>query len=164
MGIVVAMERLLQLSVLLCACLAVWALPEGAPEDACDDLIPQHFVPPQTSPAPFALNVQRRGNRALVTLERTGDLEIRGFIIQARDTSGQITGRFGIIDAVESKILSCPGGDDADNTVTHTDNNVKNSIQVEYIPPAGSDGSGITFSASVVAGLLEFWVGLESAY
>merc|ERR1711976_240721 len=160
----VTMQRVLQLCVFLCSSLPLWALPDGAPVEACGDLLPAHGLPPQSSPAPFKVEVERHGDHADVTIERTSGKEFRGFAIQGKDASGQITGRFEILDAAESRILSCPGGDDAENTVTHTNNNLKSSITVEYYPPAGSDISEITMTASVVVDLLEFWVGLETTY
>merc|ERR1712170_336269 len=156
------MKQILLVLVCACAVVPLWALPDGAPVEACGDLTPDHFVPPQSSSPPFTLSVQRQGGLFLVTLAKSGGSQFRGFVMQARNAAGQITGRFAVTDPFSSQVLSCPGGDDADNSVTHVENDLKDSVTVAFYPPEGSDGSGITIKASVVVFLLEFWTGLET--
>lgn len=67
----------------------VWSYSAGAPEGACGDMVPQHHVAAQTSPAPYAIAVSkqqiRSGESVQVTISgQTQKDTIKGFLVQAR--------------------------------------------------------------------------------
>merc|ERR1711976_860051 len=146
---------------------SIVARPDGAPVQACRDLTPDHIVPPQTSEPNFQLEVEQNteNNGYRVKLNKTTDEQFKGFIIQARTESGDITGRFEILDPDNTGLLMCrnANGEEAESTVTHKNNLLKDSVEFDYYLPEGSDGAGVTFKASVVQNFFEYWVGIERA-
>lgn len=38
------------------------AFPGGAPNEACEDMTPQHLVAPQTTPFPYTVQIAKDGN------------------------------------------------------------------------------------------------------
>merc|ERR1711893_374871 len=89
----------------LSLCVVVRALPGGAPEQACGDLVPQHGASPQGSNPPYRISVEKDGRDFLVSVESSNGRPFRGFILQARDENERVVGHFHVIDYDESQIL-----------------------------------------------------------
>ena len=61
----------------------------GAPSSACEDMVPQHHTPPQTSPFPYAVVLNKKeiksGESVTVTITGTEAAKnFKGFFVQAR--------------------------------------------------------------------------------
>lgn len=103
--------------VLVCAIPSAYSYSSGAPEQACEDMMPQHHVDPQASQPPYKLllsdtklrsdgdgsiNVKIQGNSA-------GDT-IKGFLIQAR-IGDKPVGKFKLPPKSKyAQLLNCSSG------------------------------------------------------
>lgn len=77
--------------ILICltAVVSTNAYSAGAPGEACFDMIPQHHVDPQSSKAPYRIqlskNQLRSGDRVDITISGLSQSDtIKGFMVQAR--------------------------------------------------------------------------------
>uniref|UniRef100_A0A1B0CJK8 Putative serine protease n=1 Tax=Lutzomyia longipalpis TaxID=7200 RepID=A0A1B0CJK8_LUTLO len=93
---------------------AAWANSAGAPDVACDDLVPQHHVDPQSTPAPYSYVLPKTrtvkpGESIQVTIRGNSKTDtIKGFLIQARAPgSSQSVGTFASLPGTLSQALSC---------------------------------------------------------
>lgn len=88
----------------------------GAPEQACDDMIPQHHVDPQTTPFPYKITVTKKsikaGDRVQVIISAGGSVkDFKGFFVQGRVGNRPI-GKFDpapgvkLVDCGNSKAVS----------------------------------------------------------
>lgn len=125
-----------------------YATPEGAPNEACETLLPLHndSLPRQGNP-PFEIAViPEVVNRSwLVTVRGvTSSFPFKGIILQARSADDprryQTFGSFSKPDPgnTDIQVITCQNLAD---TVTHTDNYDKNQIQVRWTKPSTGTGS-----------------------
>lgn len=143
--------------------------PDGAPVEACTQLIPQH--PPNVPMAgsgPFTLNVTIPsigyipGNGYEVTLSSDNpNVTFRGFVIQARtQPENNLVGSFIIVDE-QTRLQECQlSGEDpvsTSGTITHTSRTNKTSVSLRWVAPSAGTGP-ITFIYSVVANYSTYWV------
>lgn len=82
---------------------------KGAPKDACADMIPQHHTPPQTSPFPYTITLDKHeikgGEKVQVFITGTeSHKNFKGFFVQAR-VEDTVVGKFDPADGV--KLVDC---------------------------------------------------------
>lgn len=94
----------------------------GAPTEVCEDMLPQHGAPVQTKPSPYALTPNRKtvkgGEQITLTLAAKDLSKFKGFMVQARDSTGAPVGSFAPLPASKGnnefkgkwKLISCPKG------------------------------------------------------
>lgn len=91
---------------------AVLSYSAGAPQDACENMTPQHHVEPQRSAPPYVLEVSKDTIRAGDTVELTlrgqkNSNTFKGFMVQAR-VGNEPVGQFQIApDYKYAQTLSC---------------------------------------------------------
>ncbi|XP_022670744.1 putative defense protein 3 [Varroa jacobsoni] len=144
--------------ILCCSMLAaVLAYPSGAPESACQSLMPQHQVSPQTGRSPYGIyvsaNAIHSGEPVTVTLQGG---TFRGFLIVARDAStGQVINGSWVAFDPQTKVIACG--------LTHVSNNDKQRASGQWTAPSGLEGRQIIFQGVVVKDINTFWNNLSSA-
>lgn len=79
----------LQVLMVACALCTINAYELGAPKEACSDMIPQHHTPPQTSPLPYTIHVEKTqvkgGEKVNIIISGTEEAKnFKGFFVQAR--------------------------------------------------------------------------------
>ncbi|XP_028179339.1 putative defense protein Hdd11 [Ostrinia nubilalis] len=138
----------------------------GAPESACEDMIPRHPVPPQKSKAPYTITtntkVVKAGSPLEVVISGKGASDtIRGLLLQAR-VGDKPVGTFTIPPNEPFQLLNCGT---AGNSVTHTKHDAKldkQTVSFTWTPPADLNDE-IKFRATIALNGAVFWVGVESA-
>lgn len=95
---------------------------EGAPEEVCDTLIPQHLRPPQTTPCPYSVELSTYrissnpikynpiGGNEMINVTVTGVQGFKGFVLQAR-MNNRIVGRFEPMP-LYYRMFDCKGGEE----------------------------------------------------
>lgn len=143
------------------------ARPDGAPIQACDNMVPNHGV----SQKPLETAVHRvtaAHTPAGYTVTVSGKpgapgTPFKGFFIQARATAVG-TGPLGSWDVTASKSVAkgvnC-GGKLASG-VTHVDRNQKNGVSLLWVPPKDLGAGKVVFVATIVQDFSNFWVGIQS--
>lgn len=98
---------------LICALPSTYSYSAGAPEQACDDMIPQHHVDPQLSEAPYKLLLSSKQLRAdqneSVNIKIQGNEAgntIKGFMLQAR-VGDEPVGIFTVKSKKHAQLLNC---------------------------------------------------------
>lgn len=100
--------------VCLAVCVPVaWTFSSGAPDGACNDMVPQHLVPPQKSAAPYNIIVKKKeGSSSVHVLTIVGkgaQNVIKGFMVQAKQ-NGKLVGKFVVSKSdKQAKYLRCNG-------------------------------------------------------
>lgn len=100
---------------------AIWCYSTGAPADACGNLTPQHHVAPQSSVAPYILEVSKDSIRAGDSVELTlrgqkPSNTFKGFLVQARVGDVPV-GQFEIDPTYKyAQVLSCGNGNNVSAT------------------------------------------------
>lgn len=124
------------------------ALPyhTGAPQGACDSMVPGHGRLAETAADSFSLAAHKQPDQSVkVTLAGT----FKGYLIQARkadDVDTMVPGKF-VVEANSSRTTDC-GGEEA-TALTHKDGEVKSQVTTTWIPPSNWEGQ-IVFRATVV--------------
>ncbi|CAG2182137.1 unnamed protein product, partial [Oppiella nova] len=128
--------------------------PTGAPEAVCEGLVPKHGVAPQTSKSPYVLTAhQTNGSMIELIIESHQNTPFRGFAIQAHNVnqSNEVIGQFSVQEQDRQHIhtIHCSGG--RNNTITHSDKDVKQSVSVQWKAPSDlTKGTAIKFVGTVV--------------
>ncbi|XP_028966478.1 putative ferric-chelate reductase 1 homolog [Galendromus occidentalis] len=146
--------------ILLAASVPAWANSVGAPAEACLTLLPGHDEEPQTTDAPFRLEVSSRCNE--VQLDLVGSETFKGFLINARLASdpGQIVpGTFSADLYPNAQAIDCSNV--RYSGLTHTDPSNKTAIRAVWNAPDGFDDK-IVFKGAVVKAFDEFWSNITS--
>lgn len=85
---------------LVCAIPSAYSYSSGAPDAACDNMVPQHQVAPQSSEAPYKLTLSKSSltagsdERVHIKVQgNSGGNTIKGFMIQGR-IDGKPVGKF----------------------------------------------------------------------
>jgi len=132
------------------------ATPNGAPVEACVTMVPQHNANPQASESIYNLNVARlSADTFSVSIALKTGAGFKGFLIQARrDGSDTPIGAFQGTLPANTKFLTCSAASDS---VTHSDNSVKNGVTFTWRSPGGSL-TGVKFVATTCLDLVTFWV------
>lgn len=145
----------------------------GAPTSVCDAMIPGHGHSPQTGASPYTLTLSRTAVSGFqpvdITLSGGGDNNnILGFLIQVRKSGGdgRVAGEFKVpvqededddddnASTAVSKGIDCFGV--ARSAMTHTSNDAKKSVTVQWIAPNDADGEYQVYY-SVVKNYSTFW-------
>lgn len=120
--------------------------PDGAPDSACQSLMPGHNTTQQFTTAPFSVNtmnlvIEQGEVLQLKINSRFADQPIGGFIIQARNVNAtdKIVGRF--LPSADGiyKLMNCTGG--LENSATHVSPAPKDSIELLWEAPGHFIGS-----------------------
>lgn len=138
----------------------VLCYPKGAPDAACNDMLPKHGPDAKASSdkGNLKLTAAPDGKRgAKVLLEGT----FKGFMIKAMDKSGAVAGTFKPEKDDMAKTLTCDSN--KDSAVTHKDNTEKTKVAFTWTAAQSYQGGEVTFKATVVRQKLEFFPNLESS-
>ncbi|RLU19579.1 hypothetical protein DMN91_008136 [Ooceraea biroi] len=139
----------------------VLGLPNGAPPEACYDLMPRHssgslqssYPPYQVLPAPGQ-------GRVRLTLGSPQGLPYEGFMIIAKDiNTGENVGDFANLPD-SARYLECTQG--TKNGVTHTNTQKKHNLVFDWQAPIDYEGT-IIFNSTFAQDYSTYWVGVESA-
>ncbi|XP_076034442.1 putative ferric-chelate reductase 1 homolog [Oratosquilla oratoria] len=155
---------LLVASLLLLTGMGLWptvAFSIGAPDTACDSMVPGHGSPPQSSDTPFFITADKTevssGDKVQVIMSSPNGDPFKGFLIQARDTNtDKILGTF---SSKEYKFLTC--GQGFNNAVTHMNSQVEYDVKVNWEAPKDYTGS-VIFKGTFLANFTVFWVNVTS--
>jgi hypothetical protein len=89
----------------------ITAFKTGAPETACDSMIPDHHSTPQSAPSPYTITPSKSkvkaGEPVEVTISGSDSTKFKGYLIQARVGKTPI-GRF--LKGPEINLLNCGSG------------------------------------------------------
>ncbi|KAH7970229.1 hypothetical protein HPB49_001342 [Dermacentor silvarum] len=124
------------------------ALPyhTGAPQGACNNMVPGHGSPSDSATDSYSLTAQKQPDQSVkVTLAGT----FKGFLIQARkadDVDSLVPGKF-VPEGNASRTVDCAQEDGT--ALTHKDGEVKSQVTATWIPPANWEGQ-VVFRATVV--------------
>lgn len=123
MAVVNAKLALLFVSLAASGCLRpVQGYAGGAPTEVCEDMLPQHGAPVQTTESPYTLTPNRKtvrgGDSITLTLAARDQSKFKGFMVQARDGAENPIGSFAPLPASKNnnefkgkwKLISCPKG------------------------------------------------------
>lgn len=86
--------------IVLSSPLMIHAYSKGAPVGACDDMVPQHHVDPQSTKAPYDFIISKStikaGDTVQITIKgKSAENKIKGLLVQAR-VGNQPIGKFSI--------------------------------------------------------------------
>jgi len=144
----------------------------GAPTEACEDMLPQHGAPAQTKESPYTLTPNRKsvkaGESITLTLASKDFSKFKGFLVQARNNADLPIGSFAPLPASKSnnefkgkwKLISCPKGP-VNNTATHFNPVEKSRVVLTWIAPKDLNQS-FKFKYTVAKNGGEYWVGKET--
>ncbi|QQP53190.1 Uncharacterized protein FKW44_005569, partial [Caligus rogercresseyi] len=113
----------------------------GPPTRACNSMIPEHDGGGSLSTdTPYTLAVSEKSLRAGGTLmlkfSRSGNLDFRGFLIQARDgNTDKIIGTFTSIDRTTTRKMNCLSKRDPPDAISHTNGDLKSSVTATWTAP-----------------------------
>jgi len=164
------MKFLLSNFIVFVLCLLnVNARPEGAPFEACDDMIPDHHVNSSQTPCPFAtvperLAIDSNGSVNLTLSMKTGEtgrLTFQGFLLMAFDNSSTKSTPIGTFSIVTGgKIVNCSEG--LMNAATHKASEAKSTVHVSWAPPKDFQGP-VVFKTTFAENQTVFWTAQPSA-
>ncbi|XP_073941502.1 reeler domain-containing lethal (2) 34Fc [Choristoneura fumiferana] len=143
------------------------AYSAGAPEGACQDMIPRHPVAPQKSPAPYTITtstkVVKAGTPMEVVISGKGPSNtMRGLLLQARQ-GDKIVGKFTLPPNDRfAQLINCGESGNAVTHKKHDEKDDKQTVAFTWTPPAGFNDE-IKFRATIAYNGAVFWVGVESA-
>jgi len=156
-------SRLVVLS-LGCLCLAGSALGygSGAPRDACEDMIPQHGLDPQTSAFPYLVRVSKTsikaGENVDVTIVGKRADPFKGFMLQARVGDTPV-GMFVNKNSPNYRVTDCGTG--SQNTATHASGDDKKEVTLIWVAPPQLKET-VHFYSTVAKDGATFWVKQKS--
>ncbi|XP_068202196.1 defense protein l(2)34Fc-like isoform X2 [Palaemon carinicauda] len=143
---------------LIVGCIVGYALafPQGAPDSACGNHVPQHGGAPVKPNPGYSIDVSQPNNGVYtVTLSAQGNAPFSGYILQAFDSNGNSVGQFSVANS-HSKVI-CNGAG-----VTHTGEN-PNTTTAQFLWQGGNPGARIYFRATVVVSFAEIYGDIRSA-
>ncbi|XP_076289953.1 putative ferric-chelate reductase 1 homolog [Lasioglossum baleicum] len=149
------------LLILLSISATILALPNGAPQSACKDLLPRH---PGSStqdayPAPYQVLPAAGEGRVRLILGSPQGLAYEGFMILARDSAtGELVGEFANLPDL-ARTIECIDG--VKNAVTHTNTSKKHNLEFDWEAPADYEGT-IVFKSTFAQDYSTYWVDVES--
>ncbi|CAB4066372.1 unnamed protein product [Lepeophtheirus salmonis] len=138
--------------------LRVHTYSNGPPVRACKSMIPEHDGGGSLSTdTPYTLAVSdkylKSGETLKLKFARSGNLDFRGFLIQARDqNSDKIIGTFTSIDRTTTRRLHCLSERDPPDAISHTTGEPKSSITATWTAPEfyGQENRTAVFYFTVV--------------
>uniref|UniRef100_V5GJ38 Putative reeler n=2 Tax=Ixodes ricinus TaxID=34613 RepID=V5GJ38_IXORI len=152
----VTLSALLLLLLLLGVCKGH---PDGADEESCKDMIPEHGCEGKSAEEGYAEGyrlVQAKDHYNAsdvfpVLLLSVGS-PFKGFLIKAFDENEEDLGSFRSSGPDAKKMTHCAG-------ITHTDNDDKRHVLVNWVAPADRAGK-VHFKVTVVKDFSNFYLGL----
>ncbi|KAJ8315683.1 hypothetical protein KUTeg_007833 [Tegillarca granosa] len=157
------MWLLLSLSLLLCV-KDSFGYGTGAPDSACDGLVPIHpNVSPQATASPYSLQVtdDTDANGAKFTVSIVSGESFQGFLLKANTVGGASTnfvGKFSTIPSGSQR--RC--GNTGTRGVTHTQQTAKQNLAFVWQPDASDCNTNVQFHVTVARSFSEFWSGIIS--
>lgn len=125
----------------------VFPYHSGAPDKACETMIPGHGSASESGADSYKITAEKQPDQSVkVTLEGT----FKGFFIQAKRSDNietLVPGKFVPGDSVIMQAVDCGGHDET--AVTHKDGSVKSEVAATWTPPANWEGT-VVFRATVV--------------
>ncbi|XP_076645315.1 putative ferric-chelate reductase 1 homolog isoform X2 [Halictus rubicundus] len=149
------------LLILLSISVTVLALPNGAPQSACKDLLPHHAgsSSQDSYPAPYQVLPAAGQGRVRLILGSPQGLSYEGFMILARDSAtGELVGEFANLPE-SARTIECTDG--VKNAVTHTNTSKKHNLEFDWEAPADYEGT-IVFKSTFAQDYSTYWVDVES--
>ncbi|XP_076166775.1 putative ferric-chelate reductase 1 homolog isoform X2 [Ptiloglossa arizonensis] len=139
---------------------SVFGLPNGAPTQSCEDLMPHHpGSKNQTYPPPYQVLPAAGQGRVRLILGSPQGLAYEGFMILARDAeTGEFVGEFANLPD-SARTIECTQG--VKNAVTHTNTSKKHNLEFDWEAPADYEGA-IVFKSTFAQDYSTYWVGVES--
>ncbi|XP_057375038.1 putative ferric-chelate reductase 1 homolog [Daphnia carinata] len=136
--------------------------PYGAPQSACATMMPGHGFNPQNGTSPFIVipltSDIMQNSFVPIGLSSLSSDDFKGFLIMAfSNSSRQPIGKFSI--EADGQSMSCFNG--TDNAATHSINNDKSWVMLNWMPPYNFVGS-VRFRTTFVKNASHYWVGIES--
>ncbi|XP_075943896.1 uncharacterized protein LOC142946475 isoform X2 [Anarhichas minor] len=141
----------------------VHGFSNGVFQQPCHSMLPEHrrrdgvLHAPQNTKPPFELSCDKpenEGGPITVSLRSTQTAtQFRGFMVEARDTSGRPVGKFILLDPSMTRLLFCNGL--ADSAVINSNNQKKSWLKVNWMAQ-GADVD-VTFRATFVETFDTFW-------
>ncbi|XP_064625393.1 ferric-chelate reductase 1-like [Lineus longissimus] len=165
-------RAILLLSLLASCQHLVMSKPNGAPSSACINMVPQHRVDPQTSKAPFTIEISKSkyavNEPVEVTLLGTGGEQFEGFLLEARRVdpnapggTSELIGTFAVPAGLGSEVkTTCPGS--KGNGLTHAKQQKRSSLKVTWTAPSGKTEGHLEFRATFVKNIGTFWINVKS--
>ncbi|XP_018428077.1 PREDICTED: putative ferric-chelate reductase 1 [Nanorana parkeri] len=149
----------------LAGCLvAVFGYPSGQISASCETMLPVHGNNgPQSSAALFVItassNSFKPGDTITVTIKNNGSSNgFKGFLLEARSLGGNwITGTFSTTGS-NAQTLTCSEG--ANTAVSHTNDNLKQSVTAIWTAPQGA--GPVRFTATILSSYNTFWTNVKS--
>ena len=135
----------------------------GAPNQACETMIPGHNVDAQSPPSPYSLTLpgdeSYYGGKSNISVKITGST-FRGVLLQARTAccSDYAYGSFTVSPSDNMKTTNCNG---TNNTATHSFSANKEDIIVVWHPPQ-QDVGALRLVGTVAKEKNTFWLNHES--
>ncbi|XP_014249583.1 putative defense protein Hdd11-like [Cimex lectularius] len=135
----------------------------GAPKETCEDMTPQHKVPPQKSRSPYVIRLSRTkihaGESVDVTITGKTTETFKGFLLQARLGSTPV-GKFSTKGSSNLvKLTDCGSG--SQNAATHASPDDKKEVVLRWTAPPNLKET-VVFYATVAKNGGEFWVSQKS--
>lgn len=121
------------------------AYSSGAPESACQDMIPRHPVEPRKHPAPYIITTSTKEVKAGTPMEVTisgknSSDTIRGLMLQARagEKGDQIVGVFSKVSPNDPLVrtMKCKVDGDTITHKKHEHKDDKQTVSFVWTPPA----------------------------
>ncbi|XP_063702426.1 putative defense protein Hdd11 [Culicoides brevitarsis] len=161
-----AFRYLTVLLVLSSSAVLINAYSKGAPKEACGDMVPQHHVDPQSTPAPYELNLSKNHIKAGETIQITlkgkeAKDKIKGLLVQARVGQTPI-GKFSV-PANNPHVQAINCGNGAYDALTHTkiQGDGPQSVSFSWTAPKEL-AETVTFYYTVALNGGVFWVAQTS--
>uniref|UniRef100_T1JGZ2 Ferric-chelate reductase 1 n=1 Tax=Strigamia maritima TaxID=126957 RepID=T1JGZ2_STRMM len=166
-GRVLEMVKLERVAILILVCVdAVYGRPDGAPIDACMNMIPNHQgIEPLSISAPFVVVTDKTsvapGETLIVSLATIPDKfrYFKGFLVVAV-TPDNFLNKIGTFATNHEKYVAC--GTSAYSAVTHSSSQPKSHVEINWTAPKGFEGS-VVFIATFVENFGNFWIGQRSS-
>ncbi|KAI9554364.1 hypothetical protein GHT06_019636 [Daphnia sinensis] len=141
----------------------VIAFPTGAPTAACESMAPDHYgTRPSNNPCPFEVILNQNqtfsNGSVKVTLQPSmPSVSFKGFLVMGFEKlTDRVIGTFKIPPSYNlSKTIDC--NNEYENAATHTFNDPKQSVTLDWIPPEGYDGE-VIFKTTFVEQFINYWV------
>ncbi|XP_076665949.1 putative ferric-chelate reductase 1 homolog isoform X2 [Andrena cerasifolii] len=140
----------------------ILGLPNGAPPDACGDLMPRHpgSRNQETHPPPYQVLPAAGQGRVRLILGSPHGLAYEGFMILARDAdTDKFVGEFANLPEESARTIECTPG--VKNAVTHTNTSKKHNLELDWEAPVDYEGT-IVFKSTFAQDYSTYWVGVES--
>lgn len=149
----------------------IFGIVLGAPEEACDDLLPAgHDEASALKDQPFKIvsdgSKFGAGDVVTVSIKKTGVARdgdhFKGFLIVAKDQSdlkGDNVGQFLPNDDKTAQTIKCKT---AASAITHVDSKAKESVTFSWTPGDSFVGN-VVFTGTIVRNFTEYYPGVKSS-